>query len=65
MSDFFLFSVQNEFGVKEPFAVRGSLVNHPIRQRPDCVPHRDCPLLQAGLLFRHRLPLLVLTMRER
>ena len=37
MSDSFLFSMQNEFGVKEPFAVRGSLVNCPTRRRPACV----------------------------
>ena len=59
MSDSFLFSVQNEFGVKEPFAGRG-LVNCPTRQRLDwCVAHQGCLLLQVGPLFRHLLPLLV------
>ena len=37
MSDSFLLSVQSEFGVKEPFAVRGSLLNRRTRQRPGCV----------------------------
>ena len=64
MSDSFLF-VQNEFGFKEPFAGRGSLANRPTRQRPDCVSHRGCLPLRAGLLFRHRLPMLALKMRDR
>ena len=35
MSDSFLFSVQTEFGVKEPFALRGGLVNRLLRKRLD------------------------------
>ena len=67
MSDSFLFSVQNGFGVKDPFAMRrGALLTAWWRRdRTDVSLTEAVFRLRVELLFGHLLPLLVLTMRER
>ena len=65
MSDSFLVSVQNKFGVKECFAMSyASLTTWRGRDLTAVSLTEAVFRLWAELLFRHLLPLLVLAMRE-